>query len=155
MTGYRVDRRDFEVGDVVAPTGQYQKGLNDKQKQVEAALESTRPAAKPKRDEKLFVFRDVEPAKKFWSKMQKGKLYKVDYKEAATKHTGDMNLTEEMFNRLDDKKALVDRAKRYWNGTMADGAEVEILVDEANVTEVISKDDVERHQYQKKRLGLA
>jgi hypothetical protein len=68
MSAYRVDRRRFNVGDLITLTGEYLAKLDCERALVEKHLESVRPRLKPRRNEALFVFESRGAAERFWTK---------------------------------------------------------------------------------------
>ena len=152
MEGYRVDRRDFSKGDTIASHGKFMSELTTKKKKVEEVLESKRPGGKLSRKNGLFIFESKEPALKHWLKMEKGKLYQVYFDDYS--HRGDMAKTEEIYKSLDEADYMEDLAEDYWNELMSSDAEVELIVDSAEVVEIISKDEEERRDELKRRWGF-
>jgi hypothetical protein len=152
MDGYRVDRRDFNPGERIDYTGVYFKNLTNTGKIVEDVLELYRPDGKPKRDTMLHVFEDLGPARKFWSKMKDGNLYKVQVDNAFVRHRGDMQLTEKVKHLVEQESEPKSAAMAYWNGEQTENPENELLVEYAVVTEVVSKSNDERRAYLIKRI---
>ena len=95
----------------------------------------------------LHVFEDLVPAKKFWSKMKNGKLYKVHVDDAELRHKGDMQLTEKLHELAKKNADLKPTADSYWKSELTESPEIELLVNYAIVTEVISSSEGERRAY--------
>lgn len=85
-------------------------------------------------------------AKKHWSKMADGKLYEVRIEDSEVMHRGDMRLVDEAFccSDLADIEACADR---YWNGEKTASPRMELIVQSATVSAVLSKDHDERRRY--------
>src|SRR5690348_4665973 len=93
---YRADKRIFAAADVIPPIGEFSERHNDIGKKMEALLDLQRPNNKPVRRDSLFLFEELEAAKKYWSKMTGGLLYEVEADATSILHRGDMELTEEI-----------------------------------------------------------
>jgi len=153
MPYYRVDKRDYEVGDRIMTAGEYVRLFTEEQRSIEGFLEESRPPEKPPREGSLFLFEDLGVARKHWSKMKQGKLYEVETPTSVL-HRGDMQLTEHLWKALQAGKSTQDLCAGYWRGDMTEKPEVEVLVAEAIVRAVISKDDGERHRHLMGRSGM-
>jgi len=145
MLAYRVDRRLFEVGEVVTQTGEYLRKLDCERARVEERLAQKRPDRKPRRDEVLFVFESRTAAERFWTKEVDGKLYEVKL-HGAPLHRGDMNLTEEIFRVRTDAALAGVLAERYWRGEENACPQIELLVEKAVVVSVICATELERRR---------
>lgn len=144
---YRADKRDFEVGSVVK-TAQKFVSLNPNGSQkIEEVFEIMRPQEKPKRDTCLYLFEDLNDAKKHWSKMSDGKLYEVSLLENDILHRGDMELFDKAFMSRDNMETVKTCAKDYWDGKKTTHPIIEILVRQATISRIISKDQNERINY--------
>lgn len=153
MILYRVDRRDFAIGDTILPRKEYLSKLNSKGIIIENYLEENRPSDKPERHKFLFLFEKLENAKKFLWKMQNGKLYKIEISGKNILHKGDMEITEKMYQE-NEQEILTELAIQYWSGDVLSNPTIEILVKSALVIEVISKDEEDRKKESMKRMGL-
>lgn len=145
MNAYRVDRRLFNVGDVVMPTGEYFAKLDCERALVERHLANKCLDSKPRRNEVLFVFESRTVAERFWINEVDGKLYEVKF-QCVPLHRGDMNLTKEIFKfRADANHAgvLVDR---YWRGEESAVPQIELLVQNAVVVSLIFTTEAERRR---------
>jgi hypothetical protein len=154
MTYYRVDKRPFSVGDEITSSKEYYEKFIGVTKDVEDTLESRRPKTKQQRTECLFVFDDEVCARKHWSKMKDGKLYRVSIDEACISHRGDMALMDTMKQLGETEKDMTAVADAYWRGESGTKPEFEIMVPMAVVTEVISTSDEERQDHLYTRLGI-
>jgi hypothetical protein len=146
VTLYRVDKRDFGVGDVVTTAGEFTSKNPEGSIIVEELFELSRPEGKPVRHECLFLFENLEVAKKHWSKMKDGKLYKVEIDDEEILHKGDMEYVDKAFI-VESNSDKNDCARDYWAGIKTDNPRIEILVSSAIVTEIISNNDHERKEY--------
>ena len=147
MKLYRADKRDFNVGDIITSACEFTilnpKGSN----QLEELFELYRPESKQERSKCLFLFEDLTVAKKHWSKMTDGKLYEVEVDEESILHRADMQLVDKAFtSKYEDR---VEFAKNYWMGRETAKPKIEILANQAMVTNVISKDQDKRREYLK------
>lgn len=152
MTYYRVDRRLFNVGDEIVTAGEYYSEFEGVAREVEDALEARRPQAKRLRTECLFVFEDEKCAKKHWSKMTNGKLYKVSIDHTEISHRGDMAQMDAMKQACELGQDMTEIAAAYWRGEHSSSPEIEIMISSAVVTAVLSTSDSERRDYFKMRL---
>jgi len=75
MLLFRADKRDFEVGDVIATAGHYFDKFPEKTQLLEQRLEGFRPNDKPRRIDCLFLFESLDLAKRHWTIMKQRKLY--------------------------------------------------------------------------------
>jgi hypothetical protein len=146
ILAYRVDRRDFQPGEVIASAKEYLELSPERARRVEELFEQARPENKPRRTESLFLFENLTVAKKHWSKMSDGKLYEMKIAHSAVLHRGDMRLIDIAGDDNDDEK-VQSSANQYWSGETTDRPRIEILVATALVTKVISKDQEERRRY--------
>jgi|GEM_PF-2895829 len=153
-TYFRLDKRLFLVGQEVTTANECSAKFVDIAKRVEATLESKRPANKKRRDQCLFVFEDEKCAKKHWSKMKDGKLYKVSINESAISHRGDMAQMDVMKLLGASGKNMIEVAEDYWRGQKSAYPEIEIMVPSAVVTEVMSTCDKERQDHLKESWGF-
>lgn len=155
MAYYRVDKRLFAVGDRITTAQVYYDKFVELAKVVEDALETHRPDSKTKRTSCLFVFEDLVAAKKHWSKMKEGKLYRVTIEDGSVLHRGDMALMDEMKELAEADKDMAPLAQAYWRGELSSRAEIELMLSSAVIAEVLSVSDSERQNYLKDRWGIA
>lgn len=150
---YRVDKRLFGVGETVRTAGEFSARFGDVAKAIEDALEAARPTAMTKRSDCLFLFESFDAARKHWSKMTGGKLYRIEIGEAPICHRADMTIMDTMKDAPDGDWEL--HARRYWAGEMSEAPEIEVLVIEAEVVEVLSTSEDDRRAHLKARWRLA
>lgn len=150
MKLYRVDKRDFGIGDEVVSAQEYYYKFRELSKKVEDILETYRPINKTKRTSCVFSFENELDAKKHWAKMSNAKLYLISLGNNEILHRGDMTLLDEMQAVLEKGEDVSELAKKYWDGYLSDNPVIEILTKEIIVTEIISKSDLERLEYFKK-----
>jgi hypothetical protein len=151
---FRADKRRFSVGDTILPTGgDFAELHQDIGKEMEELLARLRPKKKPVRRDNLFVFEDVEAAKKYWSKMKGGNLYEVEIDAKRILHRGDMELTEEIGRLLRGKQDATQLAIQYWKGVMSKAPEVELLVPQATALQLLGS-EAERLEELKRRWGV-
>lgn len=153
MNAYRVDKRLFQVGDIVTQTGEYLTRLDSERAIVERHLEDKRPDGKPRRDEALFIFESRSAAERFWTKEVDGKLYEVII-QVPPLHRGDMNFTDEIYSVRADAIRAGDLAERYWRGEEGARPQIELLVAEAKVVSIIFTTEVERRRAFAARAGI-
>lgn len=146
-TFFRVDKRDFYVGDAVLPAGEFWDKAPAGTREVEAVFESRRPAHLPQRMGALYVFEALEDAKKYWSKMKDGKIYEVEVELRDVLLRANMALVDSAHALLGSADQVAEKADRYWAERRDENAIVEMLVSRARVSRIISKDDNERYEY--------
>jgi hypothetical protein len=151
-TFFRVDKRDFYVGDAVLPAGEFWDKAPAGTQEVEAIFESRRPAHLPQRVGALYVFEALEDAKKYWSKMKDGKLYEVEVELSDVLLIADMALVDSAHALLGCADQIEEKADRYWAEGRGENATIEVLVKRARVSRVVSKDDKERYEYLRSRV---
>lgn len=100
MKTFRIDNRNFKVGDRIFPQDIYQSKLDDKRTLVEQILENYRPKNKPARNSVLMLFKEFEHAKQHWTIQKDAKFYKTEISENDILHIGDYNKVEELFKHL-------------------------------------------------------
>lgn len=149
---FRVDKRDFYIGDAVLPAGEFWDKAPAGTQEVEAIFESRRPAHLPQRVGALYVFEALEDAKKYWSKMKDGKLYEVEAELSDVLLRADMALVDCAHAHLGCADQIAGKADRYWAEVRGENATIEVLVNRAKVCRIISKDDKERYEYLRSRL---
>lgn len=141
---FRVDKRDLNVG-AVATSANHFTGLNPPGSQeVEAVFEKVRPINKPTRSGNLFLFTDEVAAKRHWSKMTDGKLYRAIVDPTLMRHEGDMRLVNHAFELRADPEEVEKIAIRYWAGDLTKNPILEVIVPNATISQVVSKDQRER-----------
>ena len=155
MAYYRVDKRVFSLGEEVTSAQEYYEKFTDSAKVVEDTLELTRPQTKKQRTECLFIFESEVSARKHWSKMTDGKLYRVEIEEANVCHRGDMAMLDTMKRLAEAGDCMTAVADSYWRGELGAVPEVEIMLSRAVVNEVLSTSEVERLDHLRKRWGIS
>lgn len=146
MKLYRADKRDFNVGDTISTANVFVEKNPEGSLLIEEVFQSAKPKNKLSRIGCLFLFEDEIVAKKHWSKMTDGKLYEVEIDETSVLHRGDMRLIDKAFIATNDSEKQLC-AEQYWAGIVTEQPRIEILVKEAIIVGVISKDQVERRKY--------
>lgn len=146
MKLYRADKRNFIVGETIKSAGEFTSRNPEGSNLIEDLLESLRPSEKPERSKCLYLFEDLTVAKKHWSKMTDGKLYEVEVDEQSILHRADMQLVDSAFVS-EDSKEKAEFANDYWLGKETGMPRIEVLVDQAEVVSVISKNQDERRAY--------
>lgn len=142
---YRADKRDFKMGDVIQSAKEFMDKNREGSLDVEAAFESARPKHMLKRSDCLYLFENLKDAKKYWSKMRGGKLYEVAVE--GTVHRVDMALVDAAFINRTNATVLREYAENYWSGAISPAPVIEILVAQARIVSIISKDEDERLAY--------
>ena len=143
MDFYRIDNRDYKIGDKVEPQCEYQKKIEEKKLQVEQIIEANRPENKPKRNTILMLFQNYQDAKRHWSRQSNSKFYKVQI-IGNILHKGDYNKTDMILKQLDKAETVTIIAKEYWAGIINESSIIEIFVTGAAVTEIVSDSEEER-----------
>lgn len=146
MKLYRADKRDFSVGELIRTAGEFVTLNPEGSQRVEECFEQERPTDKPLREKCLYLFESLDVAKKHWSKMTGGMLYEIDIDESMILHRADMQLVDAAY-RESDENALKKCAIDYWAGVETPSPRIEILVSEAIVSRVVSKDQKERVEF--------
>lgn len=147
---FRADKRDFAEGDRITTAGEYRDRLGDGAGFVEDTIERLRPPVKPPRQACLFLYEDETAARKHWSVMTDGKLYRVVVCEHDVLHRADMALLDIMKSAAEHGQDFADLARQYWGGECSPEPVIEIMVHDARVTEIVSKSQEERRAYLKK-----
>lgn len=143
----RADKRDFNVGDVVTSAREFTVLNPQGSQDVEDVFERVRPLGKPKRIGNLYLFKDEISAKKHWSKMTDGKLYRATFDSKLPRHEGDMCLFNQAFELRTNIDEVEKLANRYWAGDLTEKPIIEVIVLQATISEVVSKDQQERRAY--------
>jgi len=146
MILYRADKRDFIVGEIIETAGEFTTQNPEGSEEIENLFESARPNKKPIRSTCLYLFEDLTVAKKHWSKMADGKLYEVEVDEALILHRADMRLVDKAYCTKDEAERNAC-ASEYWSGIETSNPRIEILVENAVVVKIVSKDQNERRKY--------
>lgn len=146
---YRVDKREFNLGDEIKPQSNFEETLNEEALIVENALNKVRPSNIPERGKCLFLFHELSGALTFFDKYG-GNIYKVI--PSNIYHRGDMNKIDnilDMARFTDDESLLEVAANEYWkSGTHTFHPCYEYLVEKANVVECIVS-ECEREPFKK------
>jgi hypothetical protein len=154
ITMFRADKRDFAVGEHISTASDYYDKFLPETKAIEDQLEGFRPEGKPKRRESLFLFPSLDAAKKHWSIMNDGKLYKVQIGDDQILHRADMHWLDVIANQIRNGEPTEESYAKYWSSEMTSNVCVEVLVASAIVVEVISKDQDERKAFLKERWKI-
>ncbi len=144
MKTFRIDNRDFGVGDTILPQNNYQSKLDKKRADVEQVLENNRPTNKPERNSILMLFKEFNHANHQWTIQKGAKFYKTEIDENEILHIGDYNKVEELFKNIENSNLAQQIAKDYWNGVMTNNPKEEIFVNSAIVSEIKSNSEKER-----------
>jgi hypothetical protein len=155
MYTFRIDKRDFTVGDKILPQNVYQNRLDAKRRLVEYILEQFRPENKPARNSILMVFELLDDAKELWWKISDSKLYKTEILETEILHIGDYNKVEELYKCILESRNGDLIAQEYWNSILTENPIIEIFVNQATVSEVFSNPVQERHSILAKKIGIS
>jgi len=146
MRLYRADKRDFYVGDNITTANEFASKNPEGSSGIGNLFDSIKPTEKPSRIGCLFLFEDEIVARKHWSKMTDGKLYEVEIDENSILHRADMRLVDKAFSAIDASERELC-AKEYWAGIETEYPRIEILVKEATIVSVLSKNQAERREY--------
>ena len=155
MKAYRIDKRDFQIGDFMLPQNEYQNVIDEKRLSAETVLEKHRPKNKPRRKDIIMLFQEFKDAKHFWTIMTNSKFYKSEIDEKDILHIGDFNKVESLFVNINNENEAFRIAKEYWNGTFTESPKPEILLNSACVSKIISNSEKERKNAFAERAGLA
>ena len=151
MAYYRIDRRDFEIGDTITPNAAFINNVNEQGVEVERILENLRPETKPNRNEIVKLFDSFIAAKKYWVLDPNSKFYEVEIAETDILHRGNYPLVERLAKETDE--GIKNRiANEYWNDEVVDDTIAENYVNEARVIRIVCKDEkirnnTKRHLY--------
>lgn len=96
MEFYRADKRIFQRGDTIETARHFEEMHPEAGKRLEVLLRERKPAAKPDRSNCLMLFREEQAARHYHSKMEGGRLYKVQADPANILHEGDMTLVNQL-----------------------------------------------------------
>jgi hypothetical protein len=155
MKAYRIDKRDFQIGNLMTSQNEYQNLLDEKRLSVEKILESNRPEDKPRRNDVIMLFQEFKDAKHFWTIMTNSKFYKSEIDELDILHIGDFNKVESIFVNIDNTEEAIRLAKEYWESKFTDRPKPELLLNCASVSKIISNSELERKNAFAERVGLA
>lgn len=146
---YRVDQRDFKVGDIIEPIEVFENKLEEEKAELEFALDENRLEGMPSRKDCLFLFQSLSAALLFASKYG-GNIYEVN--PNTIYHKGDMNILDNILSIFrytvdpDIRKAAVFE---YWKaGTHTFYPCYEFLVESATVKDVVIEGIDKNHLFQ-------
>lgn len=140
MGYYRIDRRDFAVGDTITPNAAFINNINEQRLEVENLLENLRPETKPNRNEIVKLFDSFIAAKKYWVLDPNSKFYEVEIAETDILHRGNYPLVERLAKETDE--VIKNRiATQYWNDEVVDDTIAENYVNEARVIRVVCNEE--------------
>ena len=135
---YRVDKRKFQVGDIIMPNTSFEELMQDEKKEMEDLLNEKRPRNIPERKQCLFLFQDLICAFRFYSKYG-GTIYGVSLEERPY-FRGDMNKLDnilDIFRFSTDKNLRSIAVNEYWKpGTHTFNPCYEILASSARVEKI-------------------
>lgn len=139
---YRVDKRKFQVGDIIMPNTLFEELMQDEKKEMEDLLNEKRPRNIPERKQCLFLFQDLICAFRFYSKYG-GTIYGVSLEERPY-FRGDMNKLDnilDIFRFSTDKNLRSIAVNEYWKpGTHTFNPCYEILASSARVEKILIKE---------------
>ena len=84
--------------------------------------------------------------------MSNSKFYEVAYEEAEILHTGDMALTEEIYQNISDSDVCNKLADEYWSGGKSNKPRIEILLPKATVSKIVSKSEFDKWKAKVERI---
>lgn len=137
---FRVDKRKFEVGNIIRPNGEYYTHLDAVRRKVEDSLSRTN--SNIERNNILFLFDDIKNALIFWRKIgESANIYEVKLTGEQVLHKADMNYLDVLSlieRELKDDKKLDCFSEKYWgNESGLFSPCYELLVREAKVKKII------------------
>lgn len=136
MSYYRIDRRDFAIGDVITPNGDFYQNIDGVRLEVENLLEENRPETKPNRNTIVKLFDSFSAARKYWILDPNSKFYEVEINENDILHRGNYPLIE-LLARENDDEIKIEIANQYWNNEVTDDTIAENFVNEAIVIRIL------------------
>lgn len=143
MMVYRVDKRKFEVDEVISPETSFETTMQNESKEMENLLNELRPTNIPERKNCLFLFQDLICALRFYSKYG-GTIYGVEIPQCYFR--GDMNKLDnilDMFRYTEDNNLRKAAVNEYWKaGTHTFNPCYEILASKARVKRIICNNDL-------------
>jgi hypothetical protein len=149
---YRVDKRMFAIGETIRTAGHYYDKFCGIAKDIEDALDRERPKTmKLPRFECLFVFESLQVARKHWSQLRDGKLYRVEIERTKMLYRADMAMMDKMKVEAEAGRNWRSLVLDYWNGVSSAEPEFEIMTTDAKVIEIISTSDSERIAHLRER----
>lgn len=84
--------------------------------------------------------------------MKDGKLYEVEVELSDVLLRADMALVDSAHALLGCADQIAEKADKYWAERRGENATIEVLVNSARVSRIISKDDKERYEYLRSRV---
>ena len=143
---YRVDKRDFKIGQIICPNqNSYQNSFDNDKIRIEDILEAgAHNDLKGVRKNGLFVFQDFSDALKFSLNMQNSKIYAVErLTDTQCFHRGDMSFIDLMYEfcKQNDVAVAQKLAKMYWNGTKTGKPCWEMIVNKMRVSKILLADE--------------
>ena len=140
MYVYRVDAREFSVGDIITNSnGEYQGKFKGEKQIREDFLRRTSPENTPSRSHVLFLFINLSDAIRFW-KRYGGNIYVV-LSQGVVYHRGDMNKLDNLLDIIrfsENEDLYVSAANEYWKpGTHTFSPAYELLCESAEVLKLI------------------
>jgi hypothetical protein len=149
MPFYRIDRRQFQVGDIITPNAAFINNIGADRLIVEELLEAHRPANKPNRNQILKLFESKEEAIRYWVLDPNSKFYEVELLEnEEILHRGNYNFVEQI-KREANQQNKITIVNDYWNEVIIEGNIIENFVNQARVIDVVSDDEEERKNTQR------
>lgn len=152
MHFYRIDRRIFQIGDIITPDAAFIKNADRKRQSLEELFENNRPKNKPNRNEVVKLFDSFEAAKKYWILDSDSNFYTVETKNGI-EHFGDYSLVQQM-SVIDDQDLLNDLAKRYWNEAPGDDAIIEYFSIDPKVIKIVCNNPAVRENTKRQYYGF-
>lgn len=136
MKYYRIDRREFVIGDVITPSAAFINNIAVQRLEVENLLENSRPDTKPNRNEIVKLFDSFIAAKQYWVLDSNSKFYEVEIQPTDILHRGNYPLIERLAKETNED-IRNEIANQYWNDEVVDDTVAENFVNQATVIRII------------------
>lgn len=137
ITAYRIDNSPYSLDDIIPPAGDHIGTLKGAHLEAEQLVRQSSPEWADWRANYLYVFRDLDWARTYWTLRGPRYLYEVAVDPTDVIHIGDMQI----FNHISDAATPEQKAeyvRRYCNREESpDQKKIELIVRRATVVHVL------------------
>ncbi len=140
MKYYRIDRRIFQLNELIKPSASFYNHSDSRRIEIEDILEDNRPIDKPNRNEVVKVFNSFDAAKKYWILDPNSIFYEVSVEADQILHQGNYDLLTEISNTK-DKERQRKMSIEYWMNDINTPCTLEFYIKEAPVIRIICNNE--------------
>jgi hypothetical protein len=154
ITAYRIDNSPYSLDDIIPPAGDHIGTLKGAHLEAEQLLRQSGPQWADWRANYLYVFRDIDWARTYWTLRGPRYLYEVTVNPADVIHIGDMQIFNEIAAATTPEQRA-ENVRRYRDREESlDQKKIELIVHRATVVRLlhIPEEQAAAHEEWRRRL---